>query len=226
MFWSYFISKLSQSKVLVSYGEKGPSGLVSLVVSVSLCYTAVIHQLAYALVLDFPLLPEEQRKFRSLFSLCPQACPPPWRFCHSDLLHCTPAAQLFDLTWSFKIQTTRWKLIICILSTCICVNFPSMPVAFAMTDQPCWISLDAIQFTTQHLLSYSPWKCHSWEESIIQKIHILHPKLQSVYNYLEHFKNPKSSATNSCASVCSKIVLASRFEGLFTCGWLEQHLKV
>lgn len=68
--------------------EKRAHLALCLWLSLSLCYIAVIHQLAYALILDFPLLPGEHHNFRSLFSLCPQACPPPWRFCHSDLLHC------------------------------------------------------------------------------------------------------------------------------------------
>lgn len=35
-----------------------------------LCHRAVIHQLAYALTLDFPLLTGWQSKFRFMFSLC------------------------------------------------------------------------------------------------------------------------------------------------------------
>ena len=41
-----------------------------------LCHTAVIHQLAYALALDFPFLAEQENKFRLLFSLCVGACTP------------------------------------------------------------------------------------------------------------------------------------------------------
>lgn len=35
-----------------------------------LCHRTVIHQLAYALTLDFPLLTRLQSKFSFLFSLC------------------------------------------------------------------------------------------------------------------------------------------------------------
>lgn len=63
------------------------------------CHTAVIHQLAYAITLDFPLPVAQQNKFRLLFSLCLKAWTPTWRL---DTLTCWNTTY-----WQYRCSENR-----------------------------------------------------------------------------------------------------------------------